>query len=210
VNVSRVASGLRQYSRKTFDPPRQNLAVVGELDLDARKGLADRAEAELVKGVHATDARRLRHPPALEHRNTAGVEELQDLGRDRGGTRHGLLDVAAEQPADVPVERLVRLLERDSQGVRDLLAALLHPVDPDAELDGLPQPPLVLRGGVVLEAGRSRGGRRLVGGAEHDAGPVCDECLGRGEPKAAAAAGHEVNPVAQSQIHAATLPWRAR
>jgi hypothetical protein len=67
----------------------------------------------------------------------------------------------------------------------------------------------VSRGGVVREAGHGCGRRRLVGGAEHDAGPVCDECLGRGESKAAAAAGHEVNPVAQSQIHAATLPWRA-
>jgi hypothetical protein len=67
----------------------------------------------------------------------------------------------------------------------------------------------VSRDGVVREAGHSRGGRRLVGGAEHDAGAVCDECLGRGESKAAATAGNEVNPVAQSQIHAATLPWRA-
>jgi hypothetical protein len=32
---------------------------------------------------------------------------------------------------------------------------------------------------------------RLVGGADHDAGSVCDECPGRGESKAAAAAGHE-------------------
>ena len=43
-------------------------------------------------------------------------------------------------------------------------------------------------------------------GAEHDAGPVGDQCLRGGEPKTAAAAGHEVNPVAQSKIHPAILP----
>ncbi len=44
-------------------------------------------------------------------------------------------------------------------------------------------------------------------GAEHDAGPVDNQCLRGGEPKTAAAAGHEVNPVAQSKIHPAILPW---
>ncbi len=67
----------------------------------------------------------------------------------------------------------------------------------------------VSRSAVLREAGRGRSGRRLVGSAEHDAGPVGDQCLGRSEPKAAAAAGHQVDPVAQSQIHAAILPRRA-
>ncbi len=42
--------------------------------------------------------------------------------------------------------------------------------------------------------------------AEHDAGPIRDKCLRRGKPKTAAAAGHEVNPVAQAKIHPAILP----
>jgi len=67
----------------------------------------------------------------------------------------------------------------------------------------------VSRSVVWREAGRGRSGRRLVGSAEHHAGPVRDECLGRGKPKAAAAAGHQVDPVARSQTHAAILPWRA-
>jgi hypothetical protein len=62
------------------------------------------------------------------------------------------------------------------------------------------------RGGVLGEAGHGRSGRRLVGSAEHDAGPVGDECLGCGEPKTPAAAGHQVDPVAQSQIHGAFCP----
>ena len=38
-------------------------------------------------------------------------------------------------------------------------------------------------------------------GAEQDAGPVRDKCLRRGKSETAAAAGCEVNPVAQSKIH---------
>ena len=45
------------------------------------------------------------------------------------------------------------------------------------------------------EAARGRSGRRLVGGAEHNAGSVTDECPGRGEPEAAAAAGDDEDPV---------------
>jgi hypothetical protein len=42
-----------------------------------------------------------------------------------------------------------------------------------------------------------------VRGAEQDAGPVRDKCLRRGKSETAAAAGYEVNPVAQSKIHPA-------
>jgi hypothetical protein len=41
--------------------------------------------------------------------------------------------------------------------------------------------------------------------AEDDARPVCEECLGCRQAKAAAAAGHEIDPVAQSEIHAVIL-----
>jgi hypothetical protein len=40
------------------------------------------------------------------------------------------------------------------------------------------------------------------------AGPVCDECLRRSEPKTAAAAGDQVNPAVQSKIHPAISPIR--
>ena len=43
-------------------------------------------------------------------------------------------------------------------------------------------------------------------GAKYDAGPVGDQCLRGSEPKTTAAAGHEVNPVAQSKVHPAILP----
>ena len=64
----------------------------------------------------------------------------------------------------------------------------------------------VSRGGVLRQARHGRNGRSLVRSAEQDAGPVRDKCLRRREPKTAAAAGDEVNPVAQSKIHPAILP----
>jgi hypothetical protein len=45
-----------------------------------------------------------------------------------------------------------------------------------------------------------------VRGAEQDASPVRDKCLRRGKSETAAAAGYEVNPVAQSKIHPDILP----
>src|SRR6185295_19559743 len=81
----------------------QDLAVVGDLHLDALLGLADRAEAELAR-VRAVDRRaggRLGHPVALHYRHAAGVEELEDLRRDRRRAGDALADVLAEQAADV-------------------------------------------------------------------------------------------------------------
>ena len=49
----------------------------------------------------------LRHPVALEHRHAAGVEELEDLLGDRRGAGGGLLELAAEDVADV-LEQLPR------------------------------------------------------------------------------------------------------
>ena len=46
--------------------------------------------------------------------------------------------------------------------------------------------------------------------AERDAGPVRGKCLRRSQAKTAAAAGHEVNPVAQAKIHPAILSGGGR
>jgi hypothetical protein len=64
----------------------------------------------------------------------------------------------------------------------------------------------VSRGAVLREAGLGRSGRSLMRSAEHDLGPFSGQRLGRSEPKTAAAAGHEVNPAAQPEIHPAILP----
>ena len=64
-----------------------------------------------------------------------------------------------------------------------------------------------ISGGAVLrEAGAGRSRCRLMRSTEHDPGPFPGQRLGRSEPKTAAAAGHEVNPAAQPEVHLAILP----
>src|SRR3954451_9411859 len=108
----------------------QQLALVADLDLDPGDGLPDGAEVELVRRVNAADADGLGQAPALQHRNATGVEEREDVGRDRRGAGDRLLDLAAEGRADVLVELLLELLE----GLAGLGTSLadLHPA-----LDGL-------------------------------------------------------------------------
>src|SRR4029078_7497141 len=104
----------------------EDLAVVRDPDLDAREGLADRAEPEVLATVDRRRGRRLRHAPAFEHPYTACVEELEDLLGDRRGSGDGLLDLTAEERSHVLVKSLVGLLERLLQRGRERLCAALH------------------------------------------------------------------------------------
>ena len=61
----------------------------------------------------------------------------------------------------------------------------------------------VISGRVSCEARRRSSGGYLVGATENYAPALRHQCLGRREPKAATAAGDEVDPVAQVEIHAA-------
>ena len=103
------------------------------------QGLADRAEPVVLDGLAGGHGGGLRHPVALHHRHAAGVEELEDLLRDRRGAGVGLLELAAERPADVLEQRLVGLVVVGLQLGGDLLAgglqrAHLH-ADADRALD---------------------------------------------------------------------------
>ena len=90
----------------------QDLSVLlGDADLDARHRPPHGAELEVLERADRADGRGLGHAPSLQHGNAAGVEELEDLGGDRRGARHRLVDVAAEQPADAGEQALVGLLE---------------------------------------------------------------------------------------------------
>ena len=73
--------------------------------------------AELVVGDRGGGGDRggLGHPVALEHGRAAGVEELEDLAADRRRAGGRLLELAAEDAADVGVELLVGLVERRLQ-----------------------------------------------------------------------------------------------
>src|SRR5437899_2696658 len=65
---------------RAFD---EDLAVVGDLQLDAGKGASDGAEAVVLERGDRRGRGRLGHAVALEDGDAAGVEELQDLTRDR-------------------------------------------------------------------------------------------------------------------------------
>ena len=115
----------------------QDLAVVRDLQLHALEGLANRAEAEVVGPVAGGGSGRLGHAVALHHRHATGVEEPQDLRRDRRGARHALADVRSEQCAHVLVQLLIRLVEGRLELGRDVLTALSHLPHLNAQLDRL-------------------------------------------------------------------------
>ena len=89
----------------------QDLAVVGDPDLDAGQRLADGAELEGRRAVDGRGGRHLGEPVALEHEDVDRVEELGDLARERraAGVRDAqaaaepLLDLRVDEPVGDPV-----------------------------------------------------------------------------------------------------------
>ncbi len=66
-------------------PPEEDLAVVGDSDLDVRQRGPDRAEPEAVRQVAGRGRRPLRLAVALENQHVDGQEELGDLLGERRG-----------------------------------------------------------------------------------------------------------------------------
>ena len=122
--VSSVASGLRQYSLKTCGPLHRISPSSAILISTPGSARPDGAELEVIERPDGADAGRLGHAPALEHRNAGGVEELEDLGRDRRGAADRLADLSAEQVADALEDLLVGLLELLGELGGHFLAAL--------------------------------------------------------------------------------------
>ena len=108
----------------------EDLAVVGDLDLGVRERAADGAEPVIGDGRGGGDGRGLRHPVALEHGRAAGVEELEDLLRDRRRAGGRLHEPAAEDVADVDEQLGVGLVEGGLQRLGDLLAGLAASAGP--------------------------------------------------------------------------------
>ena len=82
-------------------PADEDLAVGGDGDLGSRQWPADGAEAQGVWRVERGDRAALAQPVAFEHEHAAGVKELEQLGRDAGGSDHGELQLVAEDAADL-------------------------------------------------------------------------------------------------------------
>ena len=117
----------------------QDLAVLGDLDLAAREGFADRADLEVVGRGDRRRGRRLGHPPALEHEHPGGVEEAQDVGADRRRAGDREAQLAAEEAADLrehfPVGELVLLAQQEA-GLASGAFGLAHlAADPDRPVE---------------------------------------------------------------------------
>ena len=78
----------------------QDLAVLGDLDRRVAQGRPDGAEARVLGRVEGRGRAGLRHAVALQHGDPTGVEELEDLERDRCRAGQRQLEPAAEQLAD--------------------------------------------------------------------------------------------------------------
>src|SRR5213592_4517594 len=78
------ALGILAVVRQDAGPSNQDLAIVGELDLDAGDRGPDRAELD-ARGRVARAQQALRHSPELGDRHTDGMEELQHGVRRRSG-----------------------------------------------------------------------------------------------------------------------------
>src|SRR4030095_12185427 len=120
---------------------RQDLAVSGDSELDARQALADRAELEAIGPVERQRRARLGETVAFEQQNAGGVEELGDVARERRAPPHGPLQSPAERGVELREHELVGELSLELQGGRHGLAALLvatHvPTDPDRPVEDL-------------------------------------------------------------------------
>jgi hypothetical protein len=100
--------------------PDQDLAVGRDLDLDARKGLPDRAELRALRRV-AGDARRgLGHAVALKDRDADGVEEAHRVVGKGRAARHEEAELAPEPLAQLGIHELLedRPLEGEDRADR--------------------------------------------------------------------------------------------
>jgi len=79
----------------------QDLAVVGDRHLGPGQRPAHRAEPHRVDRVDRGRGAALGQPVALEHEHAAGVEEFEQLGRDRCGPDQRDLELGPEQAPDL-------------------------------------------------------------------------------------------------------------
>ena len=130
-----------------FGPRSSSSPSSASSHLLAREGLADRPEAEVLQHVGGGDGGGLRHPVALHDGDAAGVEELEDLRRDRRGSGHALTDAAAEERPHFGVELLLRAVESGLQLCRDVASGRPEAAHLHAHLDGAIELVQVLRHG---------------------------------------------------------------
>ena len=161
VLVDDLGRGLwhREVTAHDVAAPLEDLAVLGDLHLDARERPSDRAELVLAGEVHARHGDRFRQAVPLEDVEAQQVEEVGDLARERRAARDERVDAAAE-----PLRQLVFDLRKD-QPLRE------------RERDGGVALPLLLRLRVELELAHRHAEQRAgEAGLRH---PVRDHVVER-------------------------------
>src|SRR5439155_23919477 len=138
--------------RRDVRAARQDLAVVGDLELDPRQRLPDRAELEAPGPVEGQRRARLGEPVALEQQDAGGVEELGDVAREWGPARHRPLEPSAERRVELREDELVGHLALELEAPGHRLAALLMTAHVTSDRDR-PVEDILLRGRARRPAG---------------------------------------------------------
>ena len=157
-SVSAVASGLRQYSRNTFGPRTRISPSSSAIRISTPgSGLPDGAELEVVERADGADGGGLGHAPALHHRHPRGVEELEDLRRDRRGAGDRLRG-PGRRTARRTREKICSSACSNgaAQLLGDRLSALPAAANLDAQLDRLLEALLSSSTGLLLQLHRRR------------------------------------------------------
>src|SRR5262249_58081741 len=98
----------------------EDLAVLGDPDLDARVRQAHRAKPEAIRAITSEDRAGLGQTVALQDADPEGIEELRDLRGERGPAREADAQAPAERGLDLPVHQALRegVLQADARADR--------------------------------------------------------------------------------------------
>ena len=119
LSVSAVACGLLVVAEEHVGAAHQDLAVLGDLDLEPGQRRPDRADLGLARQVVRRRAGVLGLAVDLADRQVDAREELQHVGRDRGGAR-------AQHARAVEAERGLELADHQPVGERVLRLRASH------------------------------------------------------------------------------------
>ena len=127
----------------------EDLAVGGDMALDARQDPADRTEPPGGRTVHGDDRARLGQAVPLVDLDPDGPEELGEVLREGCAARDGETEARAERLADLPVDEplVEEVLEREGPARRLLLGAKSQDLFSDG--DGALEKLLLRRGSRV-------------------------------------------------------------
>ena len=176
----RLGGGFRVAPVALHDqfPAHQDLAVGGDLHLDAGKGGTHRVYLDLVGPVGGDHRRRFRLSVALQDAQAQRREEEADVGVQRRPARHQGLEPAAEAGPHLVPHQLVQHGVDEALARRQAAAALIAP---GAQLQGLAEQLLLDAAGLV-DAPEDAAVHGLVepGHRRHDGRPGLPHVGGQG------------------------------